>query len=234
MRSTLRMGTTMELILDSCAEHAKELASSFMTIARGLLCAALVSALASGCTAGAAAPGMRETALRAHPEDPSLLELARAPGKEDERALLVIYPRSACSGSASGVLVDDRGHFLGAIAPGTASLLSISSRLRHVHVFSSAEVAAPVGAWFASDLVRLPEAPSGLVLRSSRHSTRECGNGQYFDVVSASKAELEHELEEAPVRWFVIGEGEGQAWLDAHRARVDEVLGRHGRRVVVR
>jgi hypothetical protein len=210
-----------------------------MTIARRVVLAVLTSAgatlFAAGCVStSASAPGMREAQLRAHPADPSLLELARVEGKDDERPLLVVYPRDACSGSASGVLVDDRGHYLGAIAPGTASLLSIPARLRTIHVFSSVEVTAPAGAWFSTDVVAVPPSPAGLVLRATRFSARQCGSGQYLDVTAASKEALEHELEESQVRWFVAGPREGQAWLDAHRARVDEVLGLEAKRIVSR
>ena len=215
-----------------------------MTIARGAVLAVptpslvafgAVVAFGAGCAMpGASAPGMREAQLREHPADPSLLELARVESKADERPLLVVHPRDACSGSASGVLVDEEGHYLGAIAPGTASLVTIPARLRTIHVFSSAEVTAPTGAWFSTDAVAVPAAPAGLVLRASRHSARQCGSGQYLDVTAASKEALEQELEESQVRWFVASHREGQAWLDAHRARVDEVLGRGSKRVVSR
>ena len=209
-----------------------------MTFARRVALAVLTSSLAAlgaGCAmTGASPPGMREAKLREHPADPSLLELARVEAQDVERALLVVYPRDACSGSASGVLVDEHGRYLGAIAPGTASLLSVPARLRTLHVFSSVEVTAPMGAWFSTEVVAVPAAPAGLVLRASRFSARQCGNGQQLDVTAASKEALELELGESPARWFVAGRREGQAWLDAHRARVDEVLGLGGKRVVTR
>jgi hypothetical protein len=193
---------------------------------RGVVAALFVSLCASCALPGGPPPGMRETQRRAHPADPSLIELARLDANASERALLVVYPRTSCSGSASGVLVDEQGRFLGAIAPGTAALISIPKGTRTITAFSSVEVTAPAGAWFATDEVAVPSQPGGLLLRSSRSSARQCGNGQYFDVVAATKERLEHELEESEVRWFEVGKAEGQAWLDAHRARVDDLLGR--------
>ena len=187
--------------------------------------AALVLTLCAGCALPSRpAPGMRETQLRAHPADPSLVELARHEGRSEERPLLVVYPRTACSGSASGVLVDEQGRFLGAIAPGTASLLSVPAGLRTVTAFSSVEVTAYVGAWYATDEVNVPALPGGLVLRSA--SGRQCGSGQYFDIAAASKEELTRELQDSEIRWFEAGKEEGQAWLDAHRARVNDLLDR--------
>jgi hypothetical protein len=190
--------------------------------------AALVLTLSASCALpGRPPPGMREAQLRPHSADPSLVELARVDGSPNERPLLVIYPRSACSGSASGVLVDDRGHFLGAIAPGTAALLSIPADLDAITAFSSVEVTAPAGAWFATDRIAVPPLPGGLVLRSTQSSARQCNSGQYFDVTAASRGDLEEQLRESEVRWFEMrNQEEGQAWLDAHRARLHDLLGR--------
>lgn len=186
----------------------------------------VLSASASCASSGGRAPGMRDARPRPHPAAPSLIELARVEGKADERALLVVHPRTARSGSASAVVVDDQGRFLGAIAPGTASLLSVPAGARKLVVFSSVEVTAPVGAWFKTDEIAAP-LPSGLVIRSFN---------QYFEVVASSKAELEHQLGESEVRWLEASKEDGQAWLDAHRRRLDELLAdplaRHGTKAV--
>lgn len=179
-----------------------------------------------GCNLQATPPGMSPTGGNVHAGDPSLVELARVEGVEGQRPLLVVYPESPCSASASGVLLGADGRFLGAVAPGTGALISVPSSERTVTVISSVEVTAPRGVWYSVDEVRLPPFPSGLVLRPSRFNTRSCGSGQYFDVEVASKESLEELLEASPVRWFSPRGDEGQAWLDSHRPRVDEILGR--------
>jgi hypothetical protein len=182
--------------------------------------------LASGCVppASTSPRGMRFADVRAHERDTSLVELARAAPSAHERPLLVMFPRNACSSTASAVLVDARGRFLGAVAPGTAALLTVPRGLSTVTFFSSVEVTAPVGAWHDAKDVLLPAPPGGLVVRSARWSARDCGSGAYFDVQVATKEEIETELGEAEIRWLDADRTDGQAWLDAHRRRVDELL----------
>lgn len=181
-------------------------------------------ALVSGCVNGSGPPGMRSIAPRMHDVDASLIELARVDPEANERPLLVVYPRSACSANASGVIVDDGGHFLGSVAPGSAALLAVPVRARAVTIFSSVEVTAPVGTWHESKRVVLPSAPNGIVLRSSRYTARDCGPGPYFDVELATKDGLESELAENDVQWLVPSRADGQAWLDAHGRRITEIL----------
>ena len=184
----------------------------------------------AGCALGGPPHGMTRTTPRVHDADTSLLELSRAVPREGERALLVVYPRDACSGSASGIVVDERGHFLGAVAPGTAALLRIPEATRRVAVFSSVELGTFDRAQAFVDEVELDVAPSGLLLTTSRPGslrpgTRHCGTGQYIDATVATKAELETELGEHDIVWLEPDVRAGQAWLDEHRARVDHVLG---------
>ncbi len=151
-------------------------------------------------------------------------ELARVDPRANERALAVVFPRTACSGSASGVVVDDRGRFLGAVAPGTAALLTIPAPLSSLTIFSSVEVTAPVGVWHLAERVTVPPAPAGLVLRTFRWSARECASGHYFDVQLASKDEIEEELATSTLAWLAPVDAAGQAWLQKHHRRVAEVL----------
>lgn len=169
---------------------------------------------------------MRFVSPHEHALDPSLVELARGEPKADERTLLVVYPRSACSASASGIVVDERGRFLGAIAPGTAALLTLPAHAGTVAVFSSVEVTAPVGTWHDAKRIAVPSAStrSGIVIRTARWNARECATGQYFDLEVASKEALENELAESEVRWVAPAGTRGQSWLDAHGSRVAEVL----------
>jgi hypothetical protein len=181
---------------------------------------ALVFALAA-CHVGAP-PGMALSAPRPHAEDSTLVELARV---EAQRALLVVYPRDACSGSASTVLMDEHGRFLGAIAPGTAALLDVPASASTLVAVSAVEVAAPRGLPVYVDDVSVPPLPDGLLLRSTHASARQCHhNGQYADVRRATKPELEAAIANADIHWLEPRTEAGQAWLDANRTRVREIL----------
>jgi hypothetical protein len=189
----------------------------------GITMLALAGCLPSG---NAGPPGMRFTVPREHARDPSLVELARGEPHAGERSLLVVFPRTACSGSASGIVVDERGRFLGAIAPGTAALLTVPADVANVAIFSSVEVTAPVGTWHDAKRIALPTASSrsGIVVRSTRWSARECATGQYFDIEVATKETLETELAESEIRWVAPAGTDGQTWLDEHGTRIAEVL----------
>jgi hypothetical protein len=167
---------------------------------------------------------MRPMTPHVHDEDPSMIELARVEPNESERVLLVVFPRTPCSASASGVFVDERGRFLGAVAPGSAALLSVPVAARSITLFSSVEVTAPLGTWHDAKRVTVPVAPSGLILHATQWGPRECASGQYFEARAATKRELEAELAESDVDWLSPSRHEGQAWLDSHRRRVAEVL----------
>ncbi len=180
----------------------------------------------AGCVAPADAPGMVARAPTVHTEDGRYLELARtAPRSESTRVLLVVFPRSACSGSASTVLVDRDGRFVGAVAPGTATLLELPSATASLVAVSSVELEAPVGMSSFVDEVPLPAAPGGLLLESWRWSTRTCGtSGHYADVRAATKEELEVALGEHELRWLSSGQDVGDAWLEERSERLSEVL----------
>jgi|GEM_PF-6312457 len=167
---------------------------------------------------------MRFFAPHPHDLDTALEELARVEPSRDERALLVVYPKSACSSSASAVVVDGGGRFVGAVAPGTAALLNVPAAAPQLMLFPSVEVTAPVGTWHGAQRVGVPPLPSGLLVRAKRLTGRECDLASYFDVIAASKAEIEDELSESAVTWLAPVPSDGQAWLDAHRTRIDELL----------
>lgn len=190
-------------------------------MARGIAFAVL--AFASGCASAGASPGMRAETPRAHSAE--LDELARLQPAEGARVLLVVYPRTACSGSASTVLVTPgAGRFVGSVAPGTAALVEVPPNVRELVAISTVELDAQPGMWSVADHVRVPPAPTGLLLHTWRWNSRLCSNGQYADARPATKPELEAALGENDVRWLVPSPGEGQAWLDARHGRLVEVL----------
>ncbi|MDF2694300.1 MAG: hypothetical protein K0S65_2683 [Labilithrix sp.] len=143
----------------------------------------------------------------------------------DHHALLVVYPRSACSGSARTLFVDAKGTFYGAVAPGEAALLSVPNATRRLLTVSSVEITSPVGTWFVYDEVRIDPPPDGVMLRALEIGSRHCGSGHYAEAAVATKSELESALAEAEIRWLEPRVRDGQAWLDARRSRVDEILG---------
>jgi hypothetical protein len=187
---------------------------------------ALVAAITCGCAPSVPVAGMAERTQRAYSEDPSLLELARLDPITDERALLVVFPRGPCSGSARMVFTDARGTFVGAVAPGDAAILAVPRNERQLVAISSVEITAPVGLTTITDAVAVPPAPNGLLLRT-RCTWRT--SGQYADSAAATKPELEAAIADASLRWLEPRRAEGQAWLDEHRPRVDELFGRDRR-----
>ena len=50
---------------------------------------------------------------------------ADLPDGTDRTAVLVAFPVSACTGSDSAVFIDERGHFIGSVSPGTAAVLPL-------------------------------------------------------------------------------------------------------------
>ncbi len=187
----------------------------------------VVPLLVAGC-APTRPEGMVQTSTSVHRADPSLLELARVDARPGERAFLVVYPRTACSGSAATVLVDDRGRFLAAVTPGTATLIRLAARAQTIHAFSGVEVTAARGTWSWVDDVAVSAEASGLALKSARLDARQCGrSGQYAEARVASRAELQQYLANVELQWEAPAQREGDAWLEAHRPRVDEILAQH-------
>lgn len=184
-----------------------------------------LAGLVSGCAFGGAR-GMNEIAARDAAGDPSLIERARVTPAVDERVLLAMYPRDACTGSASAVLVDRTGRFLGTVAPGSAALLRLPKGAHEILTFSSIDVTATDRAEPLVQEVAVPDAPSGIVFRTLRSARGvRCNNGQYMEALVASKAALEGELAETDFTFLEPDTARGQAWLDAHRRRFARILG---------
>ncbi|AKU94306.1 hypothetical protein AKJ09_00970 [Labilithrix luteola] len=155
--------------------------------------------------------------------------LASVPVPPSMRALLVAYPPDPCASTASVVLLDGRGRFIGAVAPGTATLLAVPALTRTLHAISSDELTAPVGSSVVRDVVVVPPSPSGLLVSATRFSPSVCGNGRP-QLESATKEQLEWKL--VDVAFIEPRPGAGEAWLAAHRARVDEILHRRSEMAV--
>lgn len=171
---------------------------------------------------------MADQPRRPSPDDALVDEVARVDPRESDRALLVVYPKTPCSGSARMVVLDDSGNFYGAVGPGEAALLEVPKNRRELVVVSNVEISAAPRTWFFVDRVDVPAEPNGLLLESLRRSTRACGaSGHYVNVTIATKGELESALADATaIRWRTPRRAEGQAWIEEHRERVDELVER--------
>lgn len=182
--------------------------------------------LVAGCTARTE-PALMASQVPRSAASPSFVEIARAEPPAGHRVLLVAFPRTACSGSARTVFMDEKGTFFGALAPGEATLLVVPVRLRTILAVPSVEITAPTRTRFAFDEIEVPAAPEGLLLESTSVNARQCGRtGQYAGATIASKREIETRLADVEIAWLEPRMREGQAWLDEHGARLDELLGR--------
>jgi hypothetical protein len=185
---------------------------------------------------------MKMQAPRPVPSSAALDEVARVEPARGEHAMLVVFPKDACSGSTPTIFTDPAGRFLGAVAPGDAAFLAVPDTLAQLLAFSAVDVSAPEGVWYHVDEVTRPSSvdlTAGLLLRSAWNPVGrgECGGGSYAVVRIATRTELDRALVEQPARWLSVDADEGQAWLDQHKPRVDELLGRTRRpepRVVTR
>lgn len=183
--------------------------------------------MVTGCMFTSVPRGMAEAAPRRHAIDPAFDEVARAQPSPGERALLVVFPRDACSGSAKTVFLDGRGRFFGAVGPGEAALLTIPARTKSLLAISNVEIAAPVGMSTVVDETPVPPAPSGLLLHSWRRSTHQCANkGFYAHIDLATAAELEQAIGESDLVWLEPRPADGRAWIAEHKDRVAELLAR--------
>jgi hypothetical protein len=157
----------------------------------------------------------------------SLVEVARVEPPPGHRSLLVAYPRTPCSATARTVFMDGDGTFYGAVAPGEATLLTLPVGTRTLLAVSSVEIHASPRTRLSFHEVDVPALPNALLLEGIRASARQCStSGHYASTTSVSKGEIEERLANAEIAWMEPRPREGQAWLEAHRARVDEILGR--------
>lgn len=170
---------------------------------------ASIALFASGCVAPSA-PGMAIV---------NSSGTSSGPG-----SMLVAFPTTACTGTASAVFLDDKGGFVGAVAPGTATYLAFPEEATHLYVVSSQDVTAAKGTWFRRhDVTRPPERVEvGLVVEVARVDAKNCYRNATptptlvtYDIATRATKDL---------KWLDVRQEEGTAWLDEHRARVNELL----------
>ena len=179
-----------------------------MARAKQLLTAIVFGALV-GC-APPTAPGMAVVATSAS---------ASGPG-----SMLVAFPTTPCTGNDSAVFLDDKGAFVAAVAPGTATYVAFPEEATRLYVFSSHDINAEPRTWFSRRVVvRPPErVEQGLVVEVARRDAKNCYRFappnplvvSYDDATRAAK----------DLRWLDVRPGEGAQWVGEHRARVTELI----------
>jgi hypothetical protein len=168
------------------------------------------------------APGMAVVSPAPEEEAPRTVLAVPLPS-DGTRTIVVAYPAHACASQASAVFVDPDGKFLGSVSAGTASMLRVPQTMPMIHVFSSVEVTAARGTWFTREDISLRTNPEALVV-TPIGAGKHCGSGTPR-VDLATRRELEPKI--GRLAWIDVDGNRGRAWLDAHRARIDEVLERN-------
>ena len=186
-----------------------------MALANDLLRAALSTlavSLASACASGPNAP-------------PGMIVVESSGATSAPGSMLVAFPKSTCTGSDSAVFLDEKGAFVSAVAPGTATYVAFPPGAAKLFVVSSKDVVAPPGLHFRRSEIMAPgeRVDRGIVVEVPRIDGKNCYRGAIPrpTVVSyqdATRAAL-------PLAWLDIQPDEGTHWLDEHRPRVTELLG---------
>ncbi len=186
------------------AQASKIVAASLLAAA----CAAATGALA-GCAAPTA-PGMAVVASSGSTSGPG--------------SMLVAFPSNPCTGTDSAVFLDDKGSFVAAVAPGTATYVAFPDAATRLYVFSSRDVTAERGTWFRRhEVARPPErVEQGILVDVARVDAKNCYRNALptpsvvsYEVATRATKDL---------KWLDVRAEEGTRWLDEHRARVTELL----------
>jgi hypothetical protein len=181
-----------------------------MTQAMHFVMVASVAVLAGACSA---------------PSAPGMVLVPYSGTSSGPGSMLVAFPTTACTGTASAVFLDEKGAFVGAVAPGTATYLAFPEEATHLFVVSSPDVTAPKGTWFRRHEVKRPpeRVEAGLVIEVPRVDAKNCYRNAMpaptlvtYEVATRATKDL---------KWLDVRQEEGTRWLDEHRPRVTELLG---------
>jgi len=139
-------------------------------------------------------------------------------------AILVAFPASACTGNDSAVFIDQKGGFVGAVAPGTAAYLAFPDGGR-LFVVSSRDVNALPGAWFRRHEIAQPggRVEHGIVLDVARIDAKNCYRNATPSPALVTFEAATHAAK--TLTWLDVESEAGAKWLDEHRPRVTELLG---------
>jgi len=160
----------------------------------------------------------------AAPTAPGMVVVRTSSSTSGPGSMLVAFPTTPCTGSDSAVFLDDHGAFVAAVAPGTATYVAFPEGATRLFVFSSHDINAEPGAWFARhEVARPPErVEQGLVVEVARRDAKNCYRFAppfprvvtYDDATRATK----------DLAWLDVRPGEGARWAAEHRARITELL----------
>ncbi|MDB4936716.1 MAG: hypothetical protein JWP87_3688 [Labilithrix sp.] len=175
----------------------------------GVLAIAFVAGMAVGCAA---------------PSAPGMAVVSSSGASSGPGSMLVAFPASACTGTDSAVFLDDKGGFVAAVAPGTATYLAFPESATHLYVVSSRDVTAQPGTWFRRHEVARPEGrvDTGIVVEVGRIDARQCYRNATptpalvtFEAATRATKDL---------KWLDVRADDGTRWLAEHHARVAQLL----------
>ena len=165
------------------------------------------------------------TGACAAPSAPGMVLVPYSGTSSGPGSMLVAFPTTACTGTASAVFLDEKGGFVGAVAPGTATYLAFPEEATRLFVVTSQDVNAAKGTWFRRhEVARPPErVEHGLLVEVARVDAKNCYRNATpaptvvtYEVATRATKDL---------KWLDVRQEEGTRWLDEHRARVTELLG---------
>lgn len=184
-----------------------------MALAKYFVTTALMIATSAcaSCSSGPRAPGMSVVKSSATTSGPD--------------AILVVFPATTCTGQDSAVFIDDKGGFVGAVAPGTAAYLIFPDDGKRLFVVSSRDVTARPGAWFRRTEIAAPggRVEHGIVVDVARIDAKTCNSSAAPNPELVTFEAATHAAKS--LTWLDVESEAGAKWLDEHRARVSELLG---------
>lgn len=160
----------------------------------------------------------------AAPTAPGMAVVASSSSASGPGSMLVAFPSNPCTGSDSAVFLDDKGGFVAAVAPGTATYVAFPEAATRLYVFSSRDLKAERGTTFhRQEVMRPPErVEQGILVDVAHLDAKTCDHNALptpsvvsYEVATRATREL---------KWLDVRPAEGARWLDEHRARVTELL----------
>jgi len=158
------------------------------------------------------------------PRAPGMTLVVSSGSASSPGSMLVAFPAGQCTGRDSAVFLDEKGGFVSAVAPGNATYLTFPDEKR-LFVVSSRDVLAPRGTAFKRHEIANPgsaRVERGIVVEVPRRDAKTClaDAAPVPEVVTyelATRAALN-------LKWLDVDTTAGPAWVDEHRARVDELV----------
>lgn len=174
----------------------------------------------AGC-APLQAPGMSASGA------PKVAMAPRAPRTPTGQTLFVAFPESACTSTESAVFLDEQGRFVGSVVPGTAAAMPLPPGSKKVLMVGSLDVLAPPQTWFVRHevLTRPDEAVIVEIGEADEHNCKGKWSGPLSPRPRVATLDATLQAAEGLSR-LDVRQAEGNAWLEEHRDRVDELVGK--------